>query len=95
MTTRWLTQCARALYWTSIFMVSQQCFAQDLSLKAIPVVDGVWFVQGNAALGSVANHNFISNAGFVVTNEGVVVVDALGSPDLASELLTESFHAIA
>ena len=70
-------------------MVSQQCFAQDLSLKAIPVVDGVWFVQGNAALGSVANHNFISNAGFVVTNEGVVVVDALGSPDLASELLTE------
>ena len=89
MTTRWLTRCARALYWTSIFIVSQQCFAQDLSLKAIPVVDGVWFVQGNAALGSVANHNFISNAGFVVTNEGVVVVDALGSPDLASELLTE------
>lgn len=46
-----------------------------------------WFVQGDAALGSPANRNFISNAGFVVTPEGVVVIDALGSPQLARELL--------
>jgi glyoxylase-like metal-dependent hydrolase (beta-lactamase superfamily II) len=46
-----------------------------------------WFVQGETALGSKANRNFISNAGFVVTPAGVVVIDALGSPELARELL--------
>jgi len=48
-----------------------------------------WFVQGETALGSPANRNFISNAGFVVTPAGVVVIDALGSPALARELLQE------
>lgn len=46
-----------------------------------------WYVQGASALGSVANRNFISNAGFVETAEGVVVIDALGSPELARELI--------
>lgn len=58
-------------------------------LVAQPVADGVWFVQGEAALGSAANRNFISNAAFVVTPAGVVVIDALGSPALAEELLAE------
>jgi glyoxylase-like metal-dependent hydrolase (beta-lactamase superfamily II) len=58
-------------------------------LRARPVAEGVWFVQGEAALGSVANRNFISNAGFVVTGDGVVVVDALGAPALATELIAE------
>jgi len=53
-------------------------------LQAAP---NVWYVQGQSALGSVANQNFISNAGFVVTSAGVVVVDALGSPALAERLL--------
>lgn len=58
-------------------------------LRAQPVAEGVWFVQGEAALGSAANRNFISNAGFVVTPAGVLVVDALGSPALAQELMAE------
>ena len=56
-------------------------------LRAQRVSDTVWFVQGEAALGSSANRNFISNAGFVVTPQGVVVIDALGSPALAEELI--------
>ena len=48
-----------------------------------------YFVQGQSALGSPANANFISNAGFVVTSDSVVVVDALGSPALARELLAQ------
>ena len=51
------------------------------------VADSVWFVQGEAALGSAANRNFISNAGFVITDDGVVVIDALGSPALGAELI--------
>jgi glyoxylase-like metal-dependent hydrolase (beta-lactamase superfamily II) len=51
------------------------------------VSPSAWFVQGDTALGTSANRNFISNAGFVVTPAGVVVIDALGSPQLARELL--------
>jgi len=51
------------------------------------VAPGVWMVQGVSALGSSANRNFISNAAFVVTPAGVVVIDALGSPALAEELI--------
>jgi glyoxylase-like metal-dependent hydrolase (beta-lactamase superfamily II) len=63
--------------------------AQPASIQAVQLAQGVWFVQGNSALGSTGNRNFISNAGFFVTDEGVVVVDALGSPALAQELLRE------
>jgi glyoxylase-like metal-dependent hydrolase (beta-lactamase superfamily II) len=60
----------------------RQVVAQQVSPSA-------WFVQGDAALGSAANRNFISNAAFIVTPQGVVVIDALGSPQLARELLDE------
>ncbi len=59
------------------------------AVKAVKVADAVWMVQGDAAAGSAANRNFVSNAGFVVTDDGVVVIDALGSPTLALELLAE------
>lgn len=57
------------------------------AMRLLPVAEGVWFVQGEAALGSAANRNFISNAGVVVTRDAVVVIDALGSPALAEELM--------
>ena len=69
--------------------VSTVATAQPASIQAVQLAQGVWFVQGNSALGSTGNRNFISNAGFFVTDEGVVVVDALGSPALAQELLRE------
>lgn len=52
-----------------------------------PVADGVYMVQGESALGSSANANFISNAAVVVADGGVVLVDALGSPALAERLV--------
>lgn len=63
--------------------------ADDAALLARAVAPDVWFVQGEAALGTMANRNFISNAGFVVTGDGVVVIDALGSPALADALIAE------
>lgn len=54
-----------------------------------PLGQGVYMVQGLAALGTAANRNFISNAGFVITPEGVIVIDALGSPALAQALVNE------
>lgn len=58
-------------------------------MVAQQVSPSAWYVQGESALGSPANRNFISNAGFVVTPAGVVVIDALGSPQLARELMAE------
>ena len=62
------------------------CLAQEAVPRAVEVARGAWMVQGLSALGSSANRNFVSNAGFVVTPGGVVVIDALGSPELAREL---------
>lgn len=57
------------------------------SMTAVQVSASAFYVEGASALGSSANRNFISNAGFVITPDGVVVIDALGSPALAEELM--------
>ena len=57
------------------------------TLTPIQLSPAVWYVQGLSALGSPANQNFISNAAFIVTTQGVVVIDALGSPALAQQLI--------
>lgn len=46
-----------------------------------------WYVQGDLGPVSGANQGFNANAGFVVTREGVVVFDALGTPPLGEALL--------
>lgn len=63
--------------------------AQELKAKVVPekVTARTWFVQGKAGMASAENEAFNSNAGFVVTDEGVVVIDALGSPALGEKLL--------
>ena len=63
--------------------------ADDLLLKPIQVAPHTYFVQGFAEMGNSKNQNFISNAGFVITPKGVVVIDALGSPVLAKKLISE------
>ena len=48
-----------------------------------------WYVRGASGPATAANQGFMSNAGFVVTREGVVVFDALGTPALARKLIGE------
>ena len=72
-------------------LVAAPCLA-DTALPALvlhpqQVAENVWYVQGDAAVGSAVNRNFISNAGFVVTDDGVVVIDALGAPAVAEALI--------
>jgi len=63
--------------------------AEGPAMVAQQVSPSAWYVEGVSALGSPANQNFISNAAFVVTPAGVVVIDALGSPALAERLMAE------
>ena len=81
--TRWLPWIVAAF----AGLQAPAALAASEPVKAQQVATGAWFVQGEAALGSAANRNFISNAGFIVTPQGVVVIDALGSPTLAEELV--------
>ena len=61
----------------------------SLTAKVTPVqvTPRVYYVQGQPGVASAANEGYNSNAGFVITDEGVVVVDALGSPALGHALL--------
>lgn len=67
--------------------------ADDQADRGHPAVVPAWltptaaFVRGLTEMGSSANGNFISNAGFVVTADSVVVIDALGAPALGRALL--------
>ncbi|MBL4773351.1 MAG: MBL fold metallo-hydrolase [Alcanivoracaceae bacterium] len=58
----------------------------DIEMEAKKLAAHTYQVQGKAGI-ATDNGGFISNAGFVVTDEGVVVIDSLGSPSLAVELL--------
>ena len=75
--------------WGAVFLVAPAWSQHDDSIRLMPqkVSPSVWYVQGESALGSQANKNFISNAAFIVGKDGVVVIDALGSPALATSLI--------
>ena len=61
--------------------------ALTVKLSPIEVTPRVFYVQGQAGPANGANEGFNSNAGFVVTKEGVVVIDALGTPALGEALI--------
>jgi glyoxylase-like metal-dependent hydrolase (beta-lactamase superfamily II) len=58
-------------------------------VEPIQLSPSVWFVRGASGVPSQANRGHTSNAGFVITKEGVVVFDALGTPVLGAEFLAE------
>lgn len=55
---------------------------ETIALAPERVGPNEWAFQGEAGMASAANRGFMSNAGFVVTGDGVVVFDALGTPAL-------------
>jgi glyoxylase-like metal-dependent hydrolase (beta-lactamase superfamily II) len=60
----------------------------DVDMKLEKVGEHSWYVKGKAGI-ATDNAGFISNAGVVITDEGVVVVDSLGTPSLAHKLVQE------
>lgn len=59
-----------------------------LSIDQVPGKP-VWYSTGNPGVPGRVNEGNTSNAGFVVTAEGVVVFDALGTPSLGWALLQQ------
>ncbi len=57
-----------------------------VSMEPVRISDHVYYVEGAAGTATF-NAGFTSNAAFVVTGNGVVVFDALGTPALGAMLL--------
>lgn len=62
--------------------------AQALPIKLQPIKasERVYYFEGEPAIASSANRGFNSNAAFVITGDGVVVYDALGTPALGAAI---------
>ncbi|MDN3918994.1 MBL fold metallo-hydrolase [Roseateles violae] len=82
-----LARRLQALLLVASLLAGAPLAAQPALLKPQRLSEHVWLLEGQSALGSRENRNYISNAGLIIGPEGVVLVDALGSPALARELL--------
>ena len=64
--------------------------AADSDRKPLPyyrIAPDVYFLYANIAEVDRKNRGFNGNAGFIVTDEGVVVIDSLGTPKLGRRLI--------
>ncbi len=59
----------------------------SVPMAVVQIAPHSYYVMGQAGVVASANEGFNSNAGFVVTADGVVVFDALGTPALGKRLL--------
>jgi len=71
---------------SSSLLYASEYAESRVDMKLQRVSEHVYFVQGKAGI-ATDNEGFISNAAAVLTDEGVVVIDSLGSPSLASKFL--------
>lgn len=76
-----------ALLLLNLFPLAHAADEITVPMKAIRLGAHSYFVQGQPGAASSENQGFMSNAGFVVTRDGVVVFDTLASPPLAEKLL--------
>lgn len=79
--------CGMLLLALALFGARTALAADDISLRPIKVSPHVYYFQGSAGMATAANKGFMSNAGFVVTKDGVVVFDALATPVLGGAML--------
>lgn len=60
----------------------------SIPFEAEPVgVENVYYFRGHSGVPGKQNEGFTANAGFVITDKGVVVFDALGTPSLGAAVV--------
>lgn len=85
--------CCAALVLFASALLPAGAAAADIALEPIQVSPHVYYFRGASGMASAENKGFMSNAGFVVTNDGVVVFDALATPVLG-EAMVKAIRAI-
>ena len=86
----WRTACLALLLLVAIAGRSGLVTAAGADIPVLTpqkVAADVYLIQGKAGVASQENRGFNSNAGFVVTRDGVVVIDALGTPVLGEAMV--------
>ena len=84
--------CNKILLFVILIFTSQSLIAgtkyapSSVEMEVKKVSDHVYYVEGLPGI-ATDNEGFISNAGFIVTSDGVVVFDSLGTPSLAYKLV--------
>ena len=81
-----ITACSKSGYLEKEKLVLSKYVDSSVEMKLHKVSERVYYVRGVPGI-ATDNEGFISNAGFVVTSDGVVVYDALGTPSLAKKLI--------
>ncbi|NDP43463.1 MAG: MBL fold metallo-hydrolase [Aromatoleum sp.] len=75
------------LIFVLMFVAATAQAAGELTLTPRKISAHCWLFQGEAGMASTENKGFMSNAGFVVTDDGVVVFDSLGTPALGAAMV--------
>lgn len=79
------------------FLLSFNCIAAEykftyprstVEMELQKVSEHVYFVQGATGI-ATDNQGFISNATVIISSKGITIIDALGSPSLAEQLMSE------
>ena len=86
--------CNKSLLVFTLVFIAQALSAEtkyaptSVDMEVKKVSEHVYYVEGLPGI-ATDNEGFISNAGFIVTSDGVVVFDSLGTPSLADKLVTK------
>ena len=72
---------------TSVGYAGLSSSLERISLEPIQVSKHVYYFRGESGVANKGNKGFMSNAGFVVTKDGVVVFDALATPVLGAAMV--------
>lgn len=75
----------------SLFAGTPEAFP-EISIPLSPEtlkIENFYYFRGHSGVPDKANEGFTANAGFVITSEGVVVFDALGTPSLGAAMIEE------
>jgi len=75
------------LFGLSVISYAGPVSKTDIKLEPIKIGPHTYYVEGLSGAASAENQGFMSNAGFVVTDAGVIVFDTLGTPVLANKLV--------
>lgn len=84
---RLLGICFGSLLVSLVMLLPAAANAEEIRLTPQKVSPHVYYFQGQPGMASAENKGFMSNAGFVVTNDGVVVFDALATPALGEAMV--------
>lgn len=83
----WSKYCLPFFAILGLLALQPACAATDIHLTPTRVSEHVYYFHGQSGMASVSNKGFMSNAGFVVTGDGVIVFDSLGTPALGEAML--------